>query len=328
MQKEQRFKIISEGLKNGISLTCRKYDVSRTIYYRWLKRYKSHGIDGLDDKKKDFIPQNKTDMIIEHSIFDLIKIYPDYGPRALKYLLDELGYKISESAVYNILKRNNLSRKISRLKFAKKSDPHIMQSMPSLSDLTSGECWIFWITEFGNYQSTGKIYAYTFYDLKSRIACTRLYNKVSFDNFEDLLTAVALSVASSLNLKINYLCFFEDRKILKHTDTIAKSKINKTLQNHGYDVKIHFIKSNQDIARINQLRITYVAECISFLMPLVNADKSFEAVKKAFQDHIRLYNISHKKEYDIGSYSPVGYHNKTTNTNLILPIWAYMDRIY
>ncbi len=328
MQKEQRFKIITEGLKNGISFTCRKYDVSRTIYYRWLNRYKSYGIDGLDDKKKNFTPQNKTKESVEQNIFNLIKIYPEYGPKAIKYLLEELGHTISESAIYNVMKRHNLSRKINRINFAKKGDQSIAQAIPSLDELRSGECWIFWITEFGNYSTIGQMYSYTFFDLKSRIACTRLYNKVTYENFEDLLTSVALSVATSLNLKINYLCFFEDRKILNHADTIAKTKINRTLQNHGYDVKIHFLKTNSDLSEINQLRINYVSECITFLMPLVNGGKSFEDIKFAFQDHIRMYNIRYEKEYDIGKFSPVDYHNKITNTKLILPIWAYMDRFY
>lgn len=328
MQKEHRFKIVSEGLKNGISETCRKYNISRTIYYRWLKRFKAQGIDGLDDQKKNFIPKNKTRSDIRDSILNLVKIYPDYGPKALKYLLEELGHNISESAVYNVLKRHNLSRKINRLKYAKQGDKTIIQTIPPLSELTSGECWIFWITEFGSYPSIGKMYVYTFYDLKSRIACSRLYNKVSYENFEDLLTAVALSVATSLNLRINYLCFFDDRKILRYADSIAKTKIRKTLQNHGYDAKIHFLKPNNDLEAINKMRVSYVSESISFIMPLIKENKSFSDIKLAFQDHIRNYNISYKKTYDIGLLSPVDYHNKITHTKLILPIWAYMDRNY
>jgi len=328
MQKELRFKIISEGLKNGVSDTCRKYDISRTIYYRWLKRYKTQGIDGLDDKKKHFIPPNKTKTEVENSILNLIKTYPNYGPRALKYLLDELGYDISESAVYNVLKRNNLTGKSSRIKFAKKGEPPITRSIPTLSELKSGECWIFWITEYGHDKNLGHVYAYNLFDLKSHVACTRLYNKVSFSNFEDLLTAVALSVATSLNLKINYICLFEDRKILKHADNVSRSKIHKTLQNHGYDPKIHFLKEHEDMDEIIRLKALYIEESISFIMPLINEGLSFSELKLQFQDYIRKYNISNKKQYADDWYSPIEYHNKCTNTKLILPIWAYMDRNY
>lgn len=328
MEKELRFKIISEGLKNGISVTCKKYDISRTIYYRWLKRFKSQGIDGLDDKKKNFIPSNKTNKEIETHIINLIKTYPDYGPRAIKYLLDEIGHNISESAVYNVMKRNNLTNKNNRIKFSKKDIRTITQTIPALEELKSGECWIFWITDYGHFKNIGHIYAYNLFDLKSRIACTRLYNKISFGNFEELLTAVALSVATSLNLKINYICLFEDRKILKPTDNVSKSKIHKTLLDQGFEIKIHFIKINDDMDQINHLKSHYSEECISFLMPLISEEVTFTELKQSFQGHIRNYNIHNKKQYDDAWHSPIEYHNKCTNTDLILPIWAYMDRYY
>ena len=140
MQKDLRFKIISEGLKDGVSVTCRKYNISRTLYYRWLKRYQSQGIDGLKDIKRDFVPPNKTAVETEKALLGLIKEYPNYGPRALKYLFDELGYEISESAVYNIMKRNKLTKKELRISFSKKQGSKMATSIPPLPQLSSGEC--------------------------------------------------------------------------------------------------------------------------------------------------------------------------------------------
>ncbi len=328
MQKDLRFKIIKEGMKKGITVTCNKYNISRTIYYRWLKRYTSQGIDGLMDQEKNFVPTNKTASEIESSLLSLIKTYPTYGPRTLNYLLEELGYKISESAVYNILKRNHLSNKEDRIKFAKKNDQPTHSQLPSLENLKSGECWVFWITEYGYFANTRNIYAYTFYDLNSRIACTRLYNEITFAHFEDLLSAVALSVASGLNMKVSYLTFFNDTKSLKYANPITKSKVSKTLENHGYEVEIHYINDHPDIQQINALKTTYVEGCLSFLMPLINKKISFEDIKIHFQDYIRQYNITDKLDYMTLRCTPVEYHNTVTNTKLILPIWAYMDRIY
>lgn len=328
MHKVLRFKIISEGLRDGISLTCRKYNISRTIYYRWLNRYKTLGIDGLDDIKKDFVPTNKTDTKVENTIFNLIKKYPNYGPRALKYLLEELDYNISESAVFNVLKRNRLTNKDSRLKFARKRKSKITRVIPSLSELKSGECWIFWITDYGHYENIGNIYAYTLYDFKSRIACTRLYHDVSFDNIEDILTAVALSVATSLKLKINYLCFFKDCNIMKKSGSTFKSKINDIIQSYGLDVNIHILNSSEDLDVINALKKQYTKGCISFLMPLINKGISLGDLKMQFQGYIRNYNINYKTDFGNDICSPVEYHNRLTNTKLILPLWAYMNREY
>lgn len=328
MQKELKFKIISEGLKYGASPTCRKYDISRTLYYRWLKRFKSEGIDGLEDKKKNFTPANKTNNEIEKSILELIMTYPSYGPRAIKYLLEELGHNISESAVYNVLKRNNLTNKESRIKFSTKEVTAVTREVSSLPELSSGECWIFWITECGNYKNLGHVYSYNIFDLKSHVACTRLYNKISFNNFEDLLTAVALSIATSLKLKINCICLFEDRKIMKNADNVSKSKFHKTLQDQGFKASIHIINSNDDVDQIKKLKAEYTRQSISFLMPLINDGLTFYDLKLQFQEYLRNYNLNNKKQYENGWYSPAEYHNKSTNTKLILPIWAYMDRDY
>lgn len=329
MQKDLRFKIISEGMKNGVSVTCRKYNISRTLYYRWFKRYKSQGIDGLEDIKKDFVPTNKTNIEIENALLNLIREYPHYGPRALKYLFDELGYGISESAVYNIMKRNNLTKKDFRIKFAKKPDHKITTSIPSLTKLNSGECWLFWITDYGYYENLGSIYEYTLYDLKSRIACTRLYSQVSFENFENLLTAVAMPVAQTLHLKINYLCFFKDDKILKRLGKTFKSKISKITADNGFDFNIHILTTrNDDIDTIDALRKKYTEGCLSFLMPLIHEKMTFVELKIKFQDYVRDYNLNYKSIFEDEDFSPVQYHNKLTNTKLILPLWAYIDRKY
>lgn len=328
MEKNERFKIISEGLQNGVSETCRKYDISRTLYYRWLKRFKTQGIDGLEDQKKSFLHPNRTAEVIEDKIFELIKTYPTYGPQALKYLLDELGYAVSESAVYNVLKRHNLSTRASRLHFSKFKDKDIRETLPPISHIKSGESWIFWITDYGNYDHIGRVYVYNFFDLKSKIACARIYSKVSFNNFEDLLTATALSIARSLNMKIDHICLFEDRKILKSLESISRSKIHKTLLNHGFESRVHFLDHYNDQIEVDALRATYMEESSAFLMPLMNSIYSFDALKIELQHFIKKYNLHSERNYDQEWYTPMAYHNKLTHTKLILPIWAYMDRKY
>lgn len=327
MTREEKFKVISEGIKYGVSKTCSKYNISRTIYYRWLKRYKELGIEGLDDIQKNFTPVNKTDEKVEAALFNLIKTYPTYGPRALKYLLEEIGHVISESAVFNIMKRHNLTNKERRLKFSKKNPPQITRVIPPLSELDSGECWIFWVTEVGTYKVTGKVYAFTFLDLKSQIACTRLYNHVSFGNFEDILTAVALSVATSLSLKIKYLCFFKDDKIISHSKTFMP-RINKIIRENNLNVLVNVLNKNDDLNSINLLRKQYNEKCLSFLMDNIKQSNSFTEFKHNFQDFVRKYNLVDQITFDQQCYSPVDYHNKLTNTKLILPIWAYFDREY
>lgn len=329
INKNIKFKIISEGLNNGVTLTCKKYNISRTLYYRWLKRYKVGGIDALDEIKKNFVPVNKTHSSIEVSLLNLIKQYPNLGPRYLKYTSDELGYDISESAIFNIMKRNNLTKKESRIKFSKKSTNKATTTIPPLDNLISGECWLFWITDCGIHNNLEHVYIYTFYDIKSRIACSRLYDDISLHNFEDILTSTAMPVAQTLNLKVNYLCLFNTDKIIKNSKNAFNSKINKIISDNGFDFNVHiFTDSNEIPTIINNLKMSYTEGCLSFLIPLINTDLSIENIKIKFQHYLRDYNINYKSNFNDKKYTPVEYHNKTTDSKLILPMWAYITREY
>ncbi|MCT4545277.1 MAG: helix-turn-helix domain-containing protein [Vallitalea sp.] len=328
MQKDLKFNIITEGQKNGISSTCRKYNISRTIYYKWLKRYQSLGMEGLEDIKKDFVPINKTNQQIEKAILNLIRTYPNYGPRAIKYLLEEINYHVSESAVFNVMKRNNLTNKENRLRFARKRRQKQTQTIPPISELNSGECWLFWITDYGNFDNIGNLYEYTIFDLKSRIACSRLYTDICYEHFEDLLTGVALPIELTLNLNARYLCFFSDSKLLKHSSKDFVSKLNDILIDSGFDIDIHIIKTNDNNGKLLDFRSQYTKGSMTSLLPLINSGMSFVDLKAQLQQHVRNYNINNKHLYDTVLYSPIEYHNHLTNSKLILPIWAYINRQY
>lgn len=329
MDRDLKFKIITEGSINGISNTCRKYNISRTLYYRWLKRYKAKGIVGLDPIIKDFIPSNKTNKEVEEALLNLIKKYPSYGPRAIKYLFNDVGYKVSESAIYNIMKRNNLSNKENRIKFSRRHQSKITSALPDFNTASSGECWFFWITNYGRYNNLGNLYEFTLFDYKSRIACSRLYNEVTFNNFEDLLTASAMPVAKTLNLKVNHLCVLQDSKIFNLSNKSLNSKIHKLIEDNRFDFKVHIISDkSEELNTAYELRRIFTEGTSNFLIPWINSDIAFSKLKLQFQDYIRNYNIVYKTTFDKEEYTPVQYHNKVTNTKLILPMWAYINREY
>ena len=51
---ERRFNLIHEKEWTGetVSIICKRYSTSRKTYYKWKKRYKQKGIDGLADLSK------------------------------------------------------------------------------------------------------------------------------------------------------------------------------------------------------------------------------------------------------------------------------------
>lgn len=328
MNREMKLNILLEGQKTGVSQTCRKHGLSRTLYYRWLKRYQTQGLEGLTDFSKDFVPVNKTSPEITALVLSLIRKYPKYGPKALNYLLEEMSIQISESAVFNIMKRNQLTSMKSRLHFSRKADPAAVNTDYDIFDAQSGECWIAWATDLGSFSPMGSVYEFTIFDLKSRIACSRLYDTMAFHNFEDLLTAVALPVAQTLKLRIRYLCFFDQKKIFGRTKPSFLSQIEGILQDNGLDMKIHFLSPDEDLKEIPDLRREYTRASLSYILPHISEGSSFSHVKLLFQQWIRDYNINQKLEYKEGRLTPIEYHTEKVQGKLILPLWAYINRDY
>ena len=67
----------------------RQYGVSRTVYYKYLYRYITYGIEGLRDKEKSFfVMPNATKKNVVDKVLDIAKKYPTYKP---KRLANELG---------------------------------------------------------------------------------------------------------------------------------------------------------------------------------------------------------------------------------------------
>ncbi|WP_374194527.1 helix-turn-helix domain-containing protein [Amycolatopsis sp. MtRt-6] len=40
----------AEEVSGNVAATCRYYGISRTVFYRWKRRYEDEGIDGLKDR--------------------------------------------------------------------------------------------------------------------------------------------------------------------------------------------------------------------------------------------------------------------------------------
>lgn len=323
--KEDRFNILNEGQQKGISQTCQKYNISRTLYYRWLKRYKTGGIEALSNQRKHLIPVNKISNDMEESILNFIKIYPTYGPRAIKYLIEELGYKISESAVYNCMKRHELTTRASRILYAKIKDKKGTEQLPIWGDTKSGECWLVWVTNYGHHKSCGSVYGVTIFDYISKIACTRIYNNNSFANIIDLLTAVALPVAQTLQLPVKNLCLLSDSDLSGHKGLIPL--LHNIIQENGLDMNVHILSSGDITKDIKDKQSRFNQDLLSSLLPHIYEDDTLDELKMKLQDYLRRYNMV-EEVHETGGLSPVDYHNTLVKKSVVLPLWAYLYRHY
>jgi len=101
---------IVEDSELSVRRTLLELNVNRTSFYRWYKRYKDEGYDGL--KNKDKGPKrfwNKIPEVEKKRVVEIALEQPEKSPRELAwYITDTEGYYISESSVYRILKSYDL----------------------------------------------------------------------------------------------------------------------------------------------------------------------------------------------------------------------------
>ena len=90
--------------------TLDKLGIASTTFYRWCDRYRSFGMDGLEDRCSG--PGRVWNQIpdeIRRQIVELALDEPDLSPRELAVTFtDTRGYFISEASVYRLLKAHDL----------------------------------------------------------------------------------------------------------------------------------------------------------------------------------------------------------------------------
>ena len=94
----------------GVRATLATLGVPRSTYYRWLRRRRSYGFAGLEDRKPvpgrvwNKLPGSEVETVLEYA-----HRHTDQSSRELAWkITDEAGFSVSESTVYRVLKRNGL----------------------------------------------------------------------------------------------------------------------------------------------------------------------------------------------------------------------------
>jgi transposase InsO family protein len=106
-EAKARLRWIEWHARNGsnVSLTCRRFHVSRSTLYRWLKRYETHNLASLEGRpsrpKRVRRPSWTTAEVL--AVKGLREQYPVWGKMKLKVLLAREGMLLSASKVGRIL---------------------------------------------------------------------------------------------------------------------------------------------------------------------------------------------------------------------------------
>lgn len=105
--------MIIEPERSGKTMSdvCVAFGVSRETWYKWKRRYNTHGIDGLksQSRRPHRIKQKKVTEELEKLILELRLNYR-FGPMRIKYRLKgKYEVSLSTKTIYKFLKRHKLN---------------------------------------------------------------------------------------------------------------------------------------------------------------------------------------------------------------------------
>jgi transposase len=113
----------AQEVSGSVAKTCRYYGVSRPTYYKWLRRYEEHGIEGLRERSpRPHVSPSETKAEVVGKIVYLRRSY-HFGPHKIAmYLKRYHDVQISPSGIWRILKRLDMSRLPSSQRYRRHTD--------------------------------------------------------------------------------------------------------------------------------------------------------------------------------------------------------------
>lgn len=103
----------------SVTEACRQLGVSRTLFYRWRRRYLRDGADGLRPRPPHRArPGQQAPASVEEAVLAYARLWPTHGPARIASQLTQPGGPIrtlSASGAYAVLKRHGLSSRWERL---------------------------------------------------------------------------------------------------------------------------------------------------------------------------------------------------------------------
>ena len=103
----------------NVSQACREFEISRTLFYRWRKRFTRYGRDGLRPRptRPSRWPRQAVPAL-EHQVVAYALLWPTHGPARIAAQLRQPrwgGWQVSASGAYAILCRHGLRTRWERL---------------------------------------------------------------------------------------------------------------------------------------------------------------------------------------------------------------------
>ncbi len=118
----ERVKFIAAHLEAGepFSCLCERFQVSRKTGYKWVARYETDGVAGLEERSRAPVshPHAVADYVVE-KILRIRKKHPRWGPRKVRVLLQRHYPQLAlpaASTIGEVLRKNGLIQKRRRIR--------------------------------------------------------------------------------------------------------------------------------------------------------------------------------------------------------------------
>ncbi len=105
----QRWEFVRLAQAEGSTMAelCRRFGISRTTGYKWLKRFQASQQPGLEDvSRRPHHSPNRTSQELEEAVLRVRDAHPAWGARKLSKWLERQGQRALPSTIQAILKRH------------------------------------------------------------------------------------------------------------------------------------------------------------------------------------------------------------------------------
>ncbi|OAB38942.1 helix-turn-helix domain-containing protein [Paenibacillus glacialis] len=345
MNEKIKYQIIMQGTTSkNVTKTCKEFGISRTIYYQWYNAYNKHGMEGLAEKERTPVMPNKVDKRTENLILKYVAKFPEDGPKRIYYEFQDEGVKVGESGIYNVLRRNGLSKREQRESYAKEMkekkgqnreickshggkerQKHLDYKMKNPKNAYPGYMCQQSIHYMGVFPKIGRVYQYVIYDVYSRLGLVKLYNRKATIHFIDFMNFKIIPLMKTLHFEIDNLVTNKSREFTtnwdrgshKYTEFLHKNSINQ----------VAFTAKNKEIFQPLEAFVAVLTK--EFYQPAWADDTidSFELLEKRLHEFLRHYNFSRvitdgPNQGQIPSDVVLEY----TGQQETLPLWLFTRR--
>jgi transposase InsO family protein len=135
MSKYRKLELVRlvESAPFSAAKTLRKLDIPRSTYYRWKRKFRRQGLEGLRDlSPAKGRPWNKLLSEERDKIIEIAMLYPEWSPREIAcYIADTGVFTVSEATVYRVLRKHGMITPREVKRFAASSEYRIKTKAPN-----------------------------------------------------------------------------------------------------------------------------------------------------------------------------------------------------